>query len=353
MNNFLFWLSLLISSVLLPFPAVAIPDKAPVIGGENAAAGSAPWMVAFYKSGKRPVKTQFCGGTLISPRLIATAAHCMKGESPGSVGILLDRIRLSNENGIDVSANSIQIHESYINRFYENDIAIVELKRSVPIQHVQIASPSEEPFFKSTEQVSVWGWGYMSRFFENPADTLQTATMPLFSDDECENSLGRDYIAGLMICAGIKSSSHIDSDGVDTCSGDSGGPLISSINGDSRLLGITSWGHGCATELGGGVYTRSSAYYYWAYGISAEKHLEWILKALKKNKIKIKKIKKRFQYALNLINDTEGLSEPVFLNRAKIASHLEAAKRTLNSKNPRRSKKLVSQALRLIKKRSP
>jgi secreted trypsin-like serine protease len=98
--------------------------------------------------------------------------------------------------------------------------------------------------------VDISGWGDTSEFGGTPA-TLQAATVNVIDDGTCSADYGGDFDPNTMICAGFQSG------GVDTCAGDSGGPLQAPLSaGGYRLVGITSWGEGCAEPGFPGVYTR-------------------------------------------------------------------------------------------------
>ena len=107
-------------------------------------------------------------------------------------------------------------------------------------------APSGTP--DSVEEIS--GWGSTSES-GSPVDTLRAASVNVVPDSTCSGDYGSDFDASTMVCAGFQTG------GVDTCFGDSGGPLQAPLQGGGyRLVGITGWGKGCAEAGFPGVYTR-------------------------------------------------------------------------------------------------
>lgn len=113
--------------------------------------------------------------------------------------------------------------------------------------------------------------GHTGRAARNLANILEEANVPVQPDAACELGgpgqgvgYGRDFDSGTMLCAGVLDTHDLNdlnqtNNGVDTCYGDSGGPMIASTGSALRLIGITSWGNGCATRDTFGVYTRVAA----------------------------------------------------------------------------------------------
>jgi hypothetical protein len=339
-------------SILAACAIAALASTAPgagaagrVINGTtvSAATYSARWsaIAALATRNERDTrKAQFCGGTFITPTLVATAAHCVSSpwklmqlddngvlrqfnnqrtEDASTLDVVAGRRILSVRDGDRIPINNILVHPRYDPLLAEWDVALVELTRSpaaaanvTPVSPVQ---PGEDSIWGNGAGVAasaatgpwVAGWGYRflpssesffsgaqhkpfhrpakpeqrprpglgkrtaTRSARNLANVLEEALVPVQSDGACELGgpgqgvgYGREFDAATMLCAGVldthdQNDLNATDNGVDTCYGDSGGPMLASTGSALRLVGITSWGNGCATRDTYGVYTRVAA----------------------------------------------------------------------------------------------
>ncbi|MFG2575107.1 S1 family peptidase [Streptomyces sp. NPDC048481] len=223
--------------------AVAAPQ--PIVGGTTTTTTAYPFMMQITDASQN----QFCGGTLVSPTKVVTAAHCMAGETTSSVRVVGGRTYLDGTDGTVARVSGIWIHPDYTDATRGDDVAVLTLATSMPYTAAPYVSSSQTGVYAAGTSARVLGWGTTS---ENGASSnqLRTATVPVVSDADCTNSYGSDFVPTDMVCAGFTSG------GTDTCQGDSGGPLL--IGG--ALAGITSWGEGCAEAGHPGVYTRLTAF---------------------------------------------------------------------------------------------
>ncbi|MFB4295926.1 serine protease [Actinomadura sp. NTSP31] len=232
-----------LGSCLLPL--AASPASA-VVGGAPAAAASYPWLGAVGSPAffVRPAG-QFCGGVLIKPDQLLTAGHCvsfLRG-APGLIKVTFGRDDLTGKGGETVSVKSLRLHPKYSETSFKgttashHDLAVLTLARRVNRPTVTLAAPG------SAQSGVVAGWGTTSEtdFFNT---RLRAVTVPLPGDDACEKAYGDDYTASDNVCAGSPKA--------DSCLFDSGGPLLA----DGRVIGLTSWGYGCAKPGYPGAYTR-------------------------------------------------------------------------------------------------
>ncbi len=231
-----------------------------IVGGYESVPHAYPWMAALVDSESRTTYSGlFCGASLIHSRWLVTAAHCVKDDSgrdlkPHNLEAVLNIHNLKTETGDKVMAKRILVHPRY-DYWGSNDydIALIELERDMPYPTIGWLSDDRNLV---GEESLVLGWGYTNR---RDPETLMEVSMPIISNAICnadynmDGSYGKNPVSDLMICAGA--------DGKDSCSGDSGGPLIIKDGNNWKLAGIVSWGSDPCAEKGlYGVYTKVSAF---------------------------------------------------------------------------------------------
>jgi secreted trypsin-like serine protease len=251
----IFYLS--ISLMLVQTSLLATPR---VINGIRAKADDWPWMAAIFSKGNAPVSGQFCGGTLIHPSWILTAAHCMDGETKSSIEVFLGATDLMvQEKGEIIGIERIIQHPDYDGQPPTSppfDIALLQLNKAATQPPVRVAG-SYTGLTQPEIDATVMGWGATrdSRYDPAYSDYLRQTTVPIVSNDICNKH--RSYngdVKDSMFCAGFAEG------GTDACIGDSGGPLVIETSNGWQQIGITSWGEGCALPHYYGVYTRLSSF---------------------------------------------------------------------------------------------
>ena len=191
---------------------------------------------------------QYCGGTLVDPDKVVTAAHCATGRKPADIVVVGGREDKESDAGTTSAVQEIWVHPDFTDVRSGADIAVLTLARPMPYQTVDPAGTDDADVYEPGVVGTILGWGRVAADGE-PSRFLLKAEVPLIADASCQKSYPA-FQAAAMACAGV------DKGGVDTCQGDSGGPLIV----DGKLVGITSWGEGCAAPGKPGVYTRVAAY---------------------------------------------------------------------------------------------
>ncbi|XP_033121970.1 uncharacterized protein LOC117120977, partial [Anneissia japonica] len=217
-----------------------------IVGGEDSYPGEWPWMLSCQSNGRH-----ICGASLISEQWAITAAHCV-----GEFNDITAGITTLDDNS--VFRESVLIAETFIHPEYDafsndNDIALLRLDS--PVQFNQFVQPIcyESLEYLPGTSCYIAGWGLLAEYGSYP-NTLQDTSVLLLSIEECR-SLLINTVTDNMICAGYAAG------GQDSCQGDSGGPLMCrSDDGTWNLVGITSWGEGCARPNKPGVYTKVSEY---------------------------------------------------------------------------------------------
>ena len=219
-------------------PTTMAPGELPelfIVGGNEVDPACPDCKYEFMVSLQSSWGGHFCGGSLVREDWVVTAAHCVEGESPSSIDVVIGLHNINGTSGaITRDVQQIIVHPSYSGWSLNNDYALLRLSSPVttfePIQLVTDDSHDVEPVMSTTmgwgaTQEGGWGSTY-----------LMEVDVPI--DDSCGN-YSNSEITNNMVCAGDGNG------GEDSCQGDSGGPLImTNDEGEYELIGIVSWGYG-------------------------------------------------------------------------------------------------------------
>jgi hypothetical protein len=222
-----------------------------IVNGQQATECEWKWQASL----RRNSGFSFCGGSLIHPKWVMSAAHCVTSSTPNSLKVVLGdhdkNVEGTNESTMQV--RRIIKHPSYSSSNMRFDFALLELQNRAPenqcIGTVCIPQPGDSPV--GEVDCFITGWGTLQSGGSAPR-YLQEAKVTTVTNAAC-NTAYPGQIHGSMICAQGRNS---DGAVTDACQGDSGGPLVCERNGKFFLEGATSWGRGCAQAAYPGVWAR-------------------------------------------------------------------------------------------------
>jgi Trypsin len=244
--------------------------KAPkVVGGNPASIADLPYQAAIVRNPNlfpgNSLQRQFCGGTVVAPTVVITAAHCMydfekrQFTDAGLYAAVTGRTTLTNSaEGQEIPFASYTFFTDgsgqplFDPNTFVYDVVVVTLSAPTSAPPVKIAGPDEAAVWERGRDAIVSGYG-AAQEGGGKQDNLRAAMIAMIGDSTC--SQGKVYGNGLFpdvqVCAGRLAG------GVDTCQGDSGGPLtVPTLASGFRLVGDTSFGVGCARPFKPGVYGR-------------------------------------------------------------------------------------------------
>jgi len=246
-----------------------------IVGGTEVDANVYPWFARayYFRSGQ----WGGCGGSLVTPEYVLTAAHCIK-YFDRRVGVEIDRESdLRQEGGYQIGAlcdpygpdsssncdqevesftiSDITLHPEYNSRNSNNDFALIRLSGKSSITPVPMDTSDISPGYENLpSKENLWPIGFGRLFTDGPSSPdLLHVNVDYVKQDACDRMYDRETITSNMMCAADTNQ--------DSCQGDSGGPLYDSDN--DTLVGVVSWGYGCALKEYPGVYSRISSQISW------------------------------------------------------------------------------------------
>lgn len=239
----------------------AEPD---IVGGREATPGEYPWQ-AFLEIGPYA-----CGGALIAPQWVLTAAHCVLDDygdvaPPSQVTVYLGEHDLLTREPSEqaIGASQVIANQAYNPSNSDGDVALIKLATPAVLNSrvavlPLLTSPADDALAAPGVLATVTGWGAIVDSSDSWSPVLREVEIPIVSNTTCNQAMPGPAITPNQICAGYVEG------GKDSCYGDSGGALVVSNGAGSwKHAGIVSYGDGCAKPNRYGVYTRTSRYIDW------------------------------------------------------------------------------------------
>jgi trypsin len=230
-----------------------------IVGGEQTDIKNHPWQVAVnvHKDGQ----TYLCGGSIIARQWVLSAAHCFAQNLPPAEVKAKSGVTDYVAGGSWGDVDRLLVHENFDPSTYVNDIAVMRLKSPPQGRVIPLMAASDS--LRVGQYLEVTGWGASSENSGASRDLLK-GSVPYVENATCnEPSSYNGAIKPGMMCAGYREG------GIDSCQGDSGGPLVWRSPDGPVLVGVVSFGEGCARKLKYGVYTRVSEYRPWINRVMA------------------------------------------------------------------------------------
>lgn len=240
-----------------------------IVNGSDATAGE--WGFLAQLEVDDPVSGSWmCGASLVDSEWLVTAAHCVYDSGtvvdPDTVTVILGTYDAYGAGGDTYSVDRIIVHADYDAATSDSDVALLHLSSAATLDGTDVTTidivESGDPNGYTAIGTPVWtaGWGTLSSGGANP-DTLQEVEVEVVDEDDPDVDYSSTDITANMMLAGEPGTWSKDS-----CQGDSGGPLIYWSGVTKVLVGVTSWGIGCADDGYPGVYTRLSRFASWIAG---------------------------------------------------------------------------------------
>ncbi|XP_011875766.1 PREDICTED: trypsin-7-like isoform X2 [Vollenhovia emeryi] len=226
-----------------------------IINGHSTYINSVPFMLSLRRNNKH-----VCCAAIINEKWAVTAAHCIYTTKNLKEITLCSGSTALHQKCIGHNVTKFLIHEKYNYIINDYDIAVIEVTPAFVFNdHTNAVNLATKRCTPCRKWGKICGWGLYLKFYHFLipllSENLRCAVVPRISNRQCqEYYMNRFVVTPRMTCYGYQEG------GIDACQGDSGGPIVGP---DNILLGITSWGDGCAERNSPGVYTDALFFNHW------------------------------------------------------------------------------------------
>ncbi|MFH8559119.1 S1 family peptidase [Streptomyces celluloflavus] len=224
--------------------AATTAPAAAIHRGQNTTVADHPYAMLI----ETPEGKQYCGGTLVAPTKVLTAAHCIKdAAAPRDLLVIGGRTDTGSTKGTVRHVASVKVHPKFVQSTLTYDAAVITLSAPMPYAPLPVAGPKDSALYTFGKTAKTVGWGMTAP--NTPGTRLKSAVLTLAPLKSCEPFTDPGESDAQKVC-GVSAAGAHDS----TCPGDSGGPLVAG----GKVIGVVSTGNKyCDDQYPVSVYTRA------------------------------------------------------------------------------------------------
>ncbi|XP_070849977.1 coagulation factor VIIi [Chaetodon trifascialis] len=254
-----------------PDMSQSVVGQTRLVGANHCPKGDCPWQVLVQLHG-----SSHCGGVLINPDWVVTAAHCIHGNNPQNLTVVAGEHNLDVDEGTEqrIPVSMAVAHEGYVAETGDSDVALLRLSRPVALNRhaIPVCLPTKDLAERELLLVryhTVSGWGKRTVGGNEEHGAVVTApvspilrkfSVPIIQNSQCSQRAQFNFTDN-MLCAGYLEG------GQQSCRGDDGGPLVTLYGSTHFLTGVVGWGRGCPLPGYYGVYSNMANFVDWVEGI--------------------------------------------------------------------------------------